>query len=114
MVTTDQIESLGWKHKATARNGGSKVFAKGLFTLYSHADNFTYKGTEYAVGPYTSRSQDEITLSKISDGRAQELFVGRVETLDKLIEIIVKYQADVELCRDYKIGQVLNFTDKKE
>ena len=36
MVTTKEIESLGWEHYATSANGGSKSFKKGLFTIYSH------------------------------------------------------------------------------
>jgi hypothetical protein len=41
MITTKDLESLGWVKKATAKNGGSKLFTKGeYFTIWSNADNF--------------------------------------------------------------------------
>ena len=40
-LTSVQIESIGWKHYGTARNGGSKIFSfDKRFTLEFHGDNF--------------------------------------------------------------------------
>jgi hypothetical protein len=43
MITTEDLESLGWKHKSTAKNGGSKLFYKGEYSIFSHSDNFIMK-----------------------------------------------------------------------
>lgn len=43
MITTSDLESLGWKHISTMKNGGSKLFQKGDYKIVSHADNFIYE-----------------------------------------------------------------------
>lgn len=47
MITTKDIESLGWEHYGTCRNGGSKTFKKDLpsgriISITNHSDNFIY------------------------------------------------------------------------
>ena len=44
MITSQEIESIGWKHFATSTNGGSKVFGKDdRYIMKSNVDNFIYK-----------------------------------------------------------------------
>ncbi len=98
MITTEQLESMGWVHKATAKNGGSKQFQKGNFAIFSHADNFLKDVSK----------KSEITLSETKPMKTVELFVGNIDTVDELIEVLVKYNADIELCRDHKINTLIN------
>lgn len=109
MITTEQLESMGWVHKATAKNGGSKQFQKGNFAIFSHADNFikdVSKKSEITLSGIVS------TTEKTSYGTPKhkivELFVGNIDTIDELIEVLVKYNADIELCRDHKINQIVD------
>jgi len=60
MITTKDLESLGWKYGATAQNGGSKVFYKGEYSIYSHSDNFIMKSRN-------SPEYYEISIKKIFD-----------------------------------------------
>lgn len=50
MVTTKDIESLGWEHYGTMSDGGSKVFSRPNMSvngryirITNHADNFIYE-----------------------------------------------------------------------
>lgn len=100
MVTTKEIESLGWEHYATSSNGGSKSFKKGLFTIYSNAENFI------------THDRDTIIISKYyrdSGGpNIRQLFNGGIETIQELISKLIEVGADIELCRDHKINMILN------
>lgn len=45
MITTKDIQNIGWKHYGTYGNGGSKKFMKGKypFAIINNSDNFIYK-----------------------------------------------------------------------
>ena len=100
MVTTKEIESLGWEHYAKSANGGSKSFKKGLFTIYSHADNFL-----------VALDKDTMIISKYykDNGKpnVKQLFNGKIETVEDLLSKIIEVGADIELCRDHKISEIL-------
>ena len=102
MVTTQEIESLGWSHKATAKNGGSKLFEMNGFTLFNHADNFLKK-----------ESKDEITISQIVwnaldyKNNKKELFNGSILDRNELEQLMVKFNIDPQLTRDHKIDQII-------
>jgi len=65
MITTKDLESLGWKHRSTAKNGGSKSFKKGEYI--SHADNFIMERKK-------SPEYEEIAIRKI--GEYAEIWQG--------------------------------------
>lgn len=75
MITTKDLESLGWVNKATATNGGSKLFTKGeYFTIWSNADNFIMerrKSTEF----------EEITINKIQAKNTKEGLEKKMQTI---------------------------------
>lgn len=99
MVSTKEIESLGWKHASTAKNGGSKTFYLNNFTLFSHADNFILKNNnELTIKSYTS---DDYTISN-------QIFTGPISNIDGLIDVMVKWNIDIPLTRDHKIDQIIN------
>lgn len=101
MITTKEIESLGWKHKATAKNGGSKLFELNSFTLFSHADNFIHKNKE------------QCTLSVIHwnaldyKNVKSVIYEGDISTLQDLIDLMVRFNVDVQLTRDTKIEEIV-------
>lgn len=91
MVTTQEIESLGWSLVGTYRNGGSKGFKLNNYHLTSHADNFISK-------------KDEIKITR-ADGMV--LFSDSVEDKDKLIDLMVQFNIDPQLTREHKINKII-------
>ena len=102
MITTKDLESLGWKHRATAKNGGSKLFHKGDYKILSHADNFIYerkKSTEYEEITITNPGSGikvvpQIILTDLGDGTAvanatltpsYETYEGRWSSADGIL-----------------------------
>lgn len=104
MITTKDLESLGWKHKSTAKNGGSKLFYKGEYSIFNHADNFLMKrrnSPEYY--------EITITLKKVSE--VVECWRGSPKDIQDLKRILVEIGADMEWLpelRDQKINDILN------
>lgn len=102
MITTNDLESLGWKYRVTMKNGGSKLFHKGNYKIVSNADNFIYerrKSSEY----------EEITIRKIGD--IDETWQGIPKDIQDLKRILVETGADMEWLpeiRDEKINDILN------
>ena len=107
MVTTEDIESLGWTCYSISPNGGSKKFIKrcdkfksmiGEFSIFSHSDNKSMN----------SELREDITISRYRlDMTLVVLFSGKVKTIDDLKEILVKIGADKELIREHKINQIV-------
>ena len=91
MVTTQEIESLGWSLEGTYRNGGSKGFNLNGYHLVSHADNFISK-------------KDEIKITR-TDGLV--LFSDSVKDKDKLVDLMIQFNIDPQLTRDKKIDQII-------
>jgi methyl coenzyme M reductase beta subunit len=97
MITTEEIESLGWKFYSTARNGGSKGFCKGNYMILSHADNFISK-------------KEDIKITKI-DTAALVVWEGVPKDLYDLKRILVENNIDMEWLpeiRDEKITKILD------
>jgi len=102
MITTEDLESLGWKHKSTAKNGGSKLFYKGEYSIFSHSDNFIMKRRN-------SPEYYEITIRKWTE--AVECWHGSPKDIQDLKRILVETGADMEWLpelRDEKINDILN------
>lgn len=97
MVSTKEIESLGWKHTSTAKNGGSKVFFLNNFTLLSHADNFS---------KFLLSKKSEVTISSITNVKI--IFTGVISNINELIDVMVKLNIDIPLTRDNKIDQIIS------
>ena len=101
MITTKDLESLGWKHRATMKNGGSKLFQKGDYKIVSHADNFIMKRKD-------SPEYQEITITKVGD--IVETWHGTPKDIGDLKRILVETGADMEWLpelRDEKINEIL-------
>jgi hypothetical protein len=102
MITTKDLESLGWKVRSIAKNGGSKLFQKGDYKIVSHADNFIYerkKSSEY----------EEIIITKVGDIAAT--WHGNPKDIQHLKRILVETGVDMEWLpelRDEKINLILN------
>jgi methyl coenzyme M reductase beta subunit len=97
MITTKEIESLGWEFFSTARNGGSKGFTKGDYMILSHADNFLTK-------------KEDITITKI-DTTKRVVWEGVPKDLYDLKKILVENNIDMEWLseiRDEKITKILD------
>jgi hypothetical protein len=104
MITTKDLESLGWKYGATAKNGGSKVFYKGEYSIYSHSDNFIMKSRN-------SPEYYEITINKFMSPKSTEIWIGIPKDIQDLKRILVETGADMEWLpelRDEKINDILN------
>ena len=101
MITTKDLESLGWKQRATMKNGGSKLFQKGDYKILSHADNFIYQRKN-------TPEYEEITITKVSD--IVETWHGIPKDIQDLKRILVETGADMEWLpelRDEKINEIL-------
>jgi hypothetical protein len=117
MITTKDLESLGWKHSSTATNGGTKLFMKGLYTekdrpyinyyqyhIFSNADNSIMKNRN-------SPDYEKITINKVGPGKSTEIWVGIPKDIQDLKRILVETGADMEWLpelRDEKINDILN------
>ena len=100
MITTEEIESLGWKFYSTARNGGSKGFCKGNYMILSHADNFISK-------------KEDIKITKIDINNRSKLivWVGIPKDLYDLKKVLVENNIDMEWLpelRDEKINKIID------
>ena len=76
MVTTQEIESLGWSLEGTYRNGGSKGFKLNNYHLTSHADNFISKKDEIKITRTDGKSFEvykNFDQTTIKDGRIDKL-----------------------------------------
>lgn len=91
MVTTQEIESLGWSLEGIYRNGGSKSFKLNGYHLVSYADNFISK-------------KDEIKITR-TDGLL--LFSDSVKDKDKLIDLMIQFNIDPQLTREHKINKII-------
>ena len=106
MITTKDLESLGWKKIATMKNGGSKVFIKTFrFFIISHADNFIMEKKQ-------SPEYEKIRINKVGNYREPELiWKGIPKDIQDLKRILVETGADLEWLpelRDQKINALLN------
>jgi hypothetical protein len=109
MITTKDLESLGWKHRSTAKNGGSKTFHKGEYTIWSNADNFIMKrknSPEYEEIKISHYSQDIYNVSR----KVKDIWKGVPKDIQDLKRILVETGADMEWLpeiRDEKINDIL-------
>lgn len=106
MITTKDLESLGWKVRATAKNGGSKSFSKDKrdYTIWSNADNFIMKNRN-------SPEFQEIIINKVESRKSVEIWKGIPKDIQDLKRILVETGADLEWLpelRDQKINDLLN------
>jgi len=91
MITTKDLESLGWKPRAIAKNGGSKLFSKnGDYTIWSNADNFI-------MTKRNSPEFEQIIISKIGD-------TNLVTSGRKSIEIWKGIPKDIQDLKSSKIS----------
>jgi len=101
MITTKDLESLGWKHKSTAKNGGSKLFYKGEYSIFNHADNFLMK---------SKPDFEVIVINKNEIGKSTEIWKGIPKDIQDLKRILVETGADMEWLpelRDQKIKRYI-------
>lgn len=84
MITTEDIESIGWKHRATTANGGSKMFVKDLepsvmspFVIQNNSDNFIYKQNN-------DKRLNEIEIQEIVNLRFVTRYKGEPKNLEEL------------------------------
>lgn len=91
MVTTQEIESLGWILEGIYRNGGSKGFKLNNCHLLSHADN----------------RFDPSEIIKITRADGLVLYSDSVENKKQLIDLMVQFNIDAQLTRDIKIQQII-------
>jgi hypothetical protein len=105
MITTKDLESLGWKVRSIATNGGSKLFSKSVdYTIWSNADNFIMKGKN-------SPEFEEIIINKVGDRKSTEIWKGVPKDIQDLKRVLVETGADMEWLpelRDEKINHILN------
>ena len=112
MITTKDLESLGWEPISIAKNGGSKLFSKnGDYTIWSNADNFIMRKGN-------SPEFEQITISKVGNtnpvtggGKSNEIWKGVPKEIQDLKRILVETGADMEWLpelRDQKINDILN------
>lgn len=106
MITTKDLESLGWKHITTARNGGTKAFTKKgcMFIIFSNADNFIMRNKN-------SPEFEKIKINKIETRKSTEFWEGIPKDIQDLKRILVETGADMEWLpelRDQKINDILN------
>ena len=105
MITTKDLESLGWKVRSTAKNGGSKIFSKSVdYTIWSNSDNFIMKGKN-------SPEFEEIIINKVGDRKSTEIWKGVPKDIQDLKRILVETRADMEWLREMrneKINDILN------
>ena len=101
MVTTQEIESLGWERQLTTKDGASKLFELNNFTLFSHSDNFSKKlGKDSIIlSTYHWNAIDYKKDKKV-------LFDGLISNVEELIELMVRFNVDKQLTRDTKIDQI--------
>lgn len=105
LITTKEIESLGWRSVATVKYGGTKIFQKkntGFTLTSSSADNFIKKGDE----------KELITIHFYSAPKASKELVwsGIPDSLQHLKKILVETGADMEWLneiRDEKIDTII-------
>lgn len=95
MITTKDLESLGWKHITTARNGGTKAFTKKgcMFIIFSH------------------KNSEEILINKIETRKSTEFWIGIPKDIQDLKRILVENEVDMEWLpelRDQKINDILD------
>ena len=85
MVTTQEIESIGFKHVGSSKNGGSKLFTDETKTiiLKSNADNFILKNKE-------DKELEEIIISKIENIEFKTIYKGYPKNLKSLKKILEK------------------------
>jgi len=85
MISTQEIIDLGWKHFGTMRNGGTKSFTDSTKTylIDSNADNFIYKRNN-------SSKLSEIRIRKIENRQFIDLFLGELNTIDELKNVLIK------------------------
>jgi hypothetical protein len=105
MITTKDLESLGWKHKSTAKNGGSKLFYKGEYSIFNHADNFLMR-----LVFSTKSNFEEIIINKVGDRKSTEIWKGIPKDIQDLKRILVETGADMEWLpelRDQKIKRYI-------
>jgi hypothetical protein len=80
MITTKEIKNLGWKHIATAKNGGSKSFSKdSKYVLTNHSDNFIFQESN-------DERLNEIEIEKIENRKLVSIYKGS-PSLEELILI---------------------------
>jgi hypothetical protein len=116
MITTKDLESLGWKHTSTAKNGGSKLFMKvacGVvgsyinyhrYHIFSNADNSIMKNEN-------SPDYEKILINKVGLRKSTEIWEGIPKDIQDLKRILVETGADMEWLpelRDEKINDILN------
>ena len=105
MITTKDLESLGWRVRSIAKNGGSKLFSKSVdYTIWSNADNFIMKGKN-------SPEFEEIIINKVGDRKSTEIWKGVPKDIQDLKRVLVETGADMEWLpelRDEKINHILN------
>ena len=105
MITTKDLESLGWRVRSIAKNGGSKLFSKSVdYTIWSNADNFIMKGKK-------SPEFEEIIINKVGDRKSTEIWKGVPKDIQDLKRVLVETGADMKWLpelRDEKINHILN------
>jgi hypothetical protein len=105
MITTEDLESLGWKVRSIVKNGGSKLFSKSVgYTIWSNADNFIMKERN-------SPEFEEIIINKVGDRKSTEIWKGVPKDIQDLKRILVETGVDTEWLselRDNKLKDILN------
>jgi len=109
MITTKDLESLGWDFNIILRNGGSKLFHKGdskkEYYILSHVDNLIMKSNNFP-------DYYEITIRKINESaELVDCWQGSPKDIQDLKRILVETGADMEWLpefRDEKINDILN------
>ena len=106
MVTTAEIQSLGWEHFAIASNGGSKKFKKyvgnRIFILISHADNFLYK----QQGPYKEIYKEIIINEMLNWQEFPNLYKGKPKDINELKRIMGELGIDIKYQRKLKLEKI--------
>ena len=103
MITTSDIESLGYEEKMVSANGGSKGFVKMYddlcIIIHSNADNFFYKNENDIR---LSEVKIEILYKKwILDKNNKKMpniiqkYLGSPDTIDELRPIIIEIENSI-------------------
>jgi len=84
MITKQEIESLGWKHYATASNGGSMQFQKNkIYSLQYNGENLIFKRKNDA-------QLKEIAISKVENKEFVPLYKGKPKNIEELKKVLSK------------------------
>ena len=110
MITTKDLESIGWKVICIYKNGGSKSFTKDknhTICIWSNADNFIMKKRN-------SPEFEQLVINKVESTqgtvKSVEIWKGIPKDIQDLKRILVEKGADKEWLpelRNEKINDIL-------